>query len=362
MSNIHIVIGTKAQLIKMWPIMKELESRGISYNYIRTWQHQETMLELEGNFGIKSHDSILHKGKDITWIFQMFLWVIKILWKTIFQKKNIFGSNPQWIVLVHWDTFSTLLWALMWKFSWLKVWHIESWLRSYNLLHPFPEELTRLLVFQLSNYYFCPWERAIQNVKKYKWKKINTKLNTLYDSLQIFMQKKEEIDVEIPTYKYAICSLHRFENIFSKKILQTIIDQVEMIAIHTPLLFIMHIPTRERLQKYDLYKRIVNNKNIEIRPRYDYLKFIKLVYNSEFVVTDGWSNQEECAYLGKPALLMRRKTERQEWIGENAVLSNYDVSIIQDFLDKIEEKKCPPFPSDDSPTHIIVENLLKDFS
>ena len=31
---IHIIIGTKAQLIKMAPIMKLLGQQGIAYNYI----------------------------------------------------------------------------------------------------------------------------------------------------------------------------------------------------------------------------------------------------------------------------------------------------------------------------------------
>ena len=43
---LHIFVGTKAQIIKMAPIMRELKSRGIEYNYISSGQHRETIDEL----------------------------------------------------------------------------------------------------------------------------------------------------------------------------------------------------------------------------------------------------------------------------------------------------------------------------
>ncbi|HHX81694.1 MAG TPA: hypothetical protein GX696_01765 [Pseudomonadaceae bacterium] len=56
--------------------------------------------------------------------------------------------------------------------------------------------------------------------------------------------------------------------------------------------------------------------HIELRPRYDYFRFIGLVKGAEYVITDGGSNQEECFYLGKPCLLMRKATERDEGVGD----------------------------------------------
>ena len=66
------------------------------------------------------------------------------------------------------------------------------------------------------------------------------------------------------------------------------------------------------LQKHNMMQRLKKNKNIELHPRYDYFDFIKLLGKAEFLATDGGSNQEECSYLGKPCLLLRHYTERQE--------------------------------------------------
>ena len=73
----------------------------------------------------------------------------------------------------------------------------------------------------------------------------------------------------------------------------------------------------------ELASAIEKNKKIELRPRYDYFRFIRLLVDSEFLITDGGSNQEESFYLGKPCLVMRKTSERKEGLGLNVVISKY---------------------------------------
>ena len=121
------------------------------------------------------------------------------------------------------------------------------------------------------------------------------------------------------------------------------------------LVFVMHKPTIEALKRHDLYGRVSNNKNIEMVPRMDYFSFISLIKRSEFVISDGGSNQEECFYLGKPVLLFRDASERREGLGENCVISHYDEAIIQDFLDSYSEYKRPFYKMQSSPSSLIVD-------
>lgn len=99
--------------------------------------------------------------------------------------------------------------------------HVESGLRSFNILQPFPEELTRLIVFQLSDVFFCQNQTAIDNLKKYKGLKYNTQQNTLYDSLKIYLEINNEAHTD-QQKPYAIVTLHRFENIRSKKAMEVV--------------------------------------------------------------------------------------------------------------------------------------------
>ncbi|MDR2875870.1 MAG: UDP-N-acetylglucosamine 2-epimerase [Methylobacillus sp.] len=358
---IHIVIGTKAQLIKMAPVMRMLRDGGLPYRFISTGQHRDTMEDILANFRLPKPDYVLYQGSDITSIPKMAIWGIRILWKTLWRRREIFGNDRQGIVLVHGDTFSTLLGALMAKIGRLKVGHVESGLRSHNLLHPFPEEITRLLTFWLADYYFCPGDWAVKNVQKYAGHKINTGANTLADALHMAQSTIDSLDVDFPSEPYAIATLHRFENIYSRQALQRIVDIVCNIADTKKILFILHQPTQKKLHHFDLYQVLEQHPNIELRERYDYFRFIKLLSQAEFVISDGGSNQEECYYLGKPILLLRQATERQEGLGENCVLSHYDTNIIADFVKNYSTHQREQVHFITTPSEIIA-NTCKPFS
>jgi len=357
--KIYVILGTKAQLIKMAPVMAELQRREIDYRFIFTGQHRETIDQLRENFGVKKPDVILYDGADITGVVQMFFWSWRILLKVLFSKKKIFGdSAPEDVLLVHGDTFSTVLGSLMGRFAGIKVGHVESGLRSFNYFHPFPEELTRVVTFYLSDYYFCPGDFAMKNLAKFKGKKVNLGANTLFDALQLARENFERVKVDIPKGKYAVCSVHRFENIFKKDRLEAVVDILERTVRKLPVLFIMHLPTKKQLEKFGLMERLEAIEGLELRPRYDYLEFIKLVDAAEFLMTDGGSNQEECFYLGKPCLLLRMATERDEGLDENVLLSGYSDDLIDSFVLDYSRYEREPLDLGESPSKLIVDYLV----
>lgn len=358
-NKIYIVLGTKAQLIKMAPIMVELNKNNIPYRFIFTGQHRETIQELLNIFKLKKPDITLHSGKDITKINQMFIWSLKILFNTLVHKRQIF-PNKDGIILVHGDTFSTLLGALMGKIGNQKVGYVEAGLRSFELFNPFPEELIRRVVSGISDIHFCPGDFAMQNSQKYMGVKINTKQNTLLDSLNLALSNKDiKVKYGIPRTKYCIFSIHRFENIFFKKQLSKIVTYINNYQKKIKVLFILHKPTEERLKEFRLYNKLLKYKNVELRSRYDYFSFIKLLNKSEFLVTDGGSNQEECYYLGKPCLLLRKTTERKEGVGQNAILSNFNWEIIQNFIKDYKRYIYKINNSFSKPSRIIIKYLNK---
>ena len=352
---IHIIIGTKAQLIKMAPIMKLLGEQGIAYNYISTGQHRETMDDILENFGIKQPDHMTYSGKDITSVIQMFTWSLRNIVHTFRNKHKIFSNDTNGIVLVHGDTFSTLLGALMGKIAGLKVGHVESGLRSYNLLHPFPEEITRILTFRLSDYLFAPGDWACSNLQKYRGAKVNTVNNTLLDSLADALPAIQRVtDIDLPDVPFGVVTLHRFENIYSKAVLGRVVSIVERISKSRRLLFILHQPTEIKLRKFGYYQRLADNTQIELRKRYDYFRFIKLIMAAEFIISDGGSNQEECLFLGKPILLLRKATERTEGLNRNCVLSQYDNDIIDAFVADPGRYRYDQIDLKDSPSQAII--------
>jgi UDP-N-acetylglucosamine 2-epimerase (non-hydrolysing) len=271
----------------------------------------------------------------------------------------MFRNDRNGIVLVHGDTFSTLLGALMGRVAGLQVGHIESGLRSFNLFHPFPEEITRLLTFRLSDFRFAPGDWACGNLRQYRGSTVNTVNNTLLDSLALALPAIRQIDdLDLPDLPFGVVTLHRFENIYSRSALERVVRIVEHISLDRHLLFILHKPTEIKLRKFGLYQRLADNPNIDLRKRYDYFRFIKLIMEAEFVISDGGSNQEECLFLGKPILLLRKATERKEGLQRNCVLSNYDPAIIDSFIRDTGRYRFKPLQLSDSPSQTIIDHCL----
>ncbi len=356
---IHVFIGTKAQLIKMAPVMVGLQKRNIPYNFIFSGQHQATIRNIRDEFGLKEPDINLYTGKDITGIFQMLFWSIRIIAFSLYHRQEVWKGDKNGIVLNHGDTFSTLLGTLLARICGQRSAHVESGLRSFNLFHPFPEEITRILTFYLSSIYFAPGDWALANLEKYRGIKVNTTHNTLLDALRISKSHIDEAEVEIPDHPYALVSIHRFENIFSRAKLAEIVELLEKVSRENQLLFILHKPTEKKLAQFTLMEALSNNTNIELRPRYSYFQFIKLTERASFIITDGGSNQEECYYLGKPCIIMRSATERQEGLGNNAIVTNYEYPLIERAIREMKGKAVSEQSFDASPAAVIIDHLVK---
>ena len=359
MGLIHIFSGTKAELIKFAPVMQELKRRNIEYNFIWSGQHNETLKKLLKNFDIKEPDKYLYTGKEITRVPQMLWWFTKTLIKSFWNRKQIL-NNQKGVILVHGDTITTVMGAIFGRLSGLKVAHIESGLTSGNIRRPFPEELDRRIVFRLAHYYFCPNEWTISNLEKFKGVKVNTIQNTLYDSVMSFVASKNKRTDHVPKFKYALCSLHRFENVYSKKVFSSLIEILERTSENTKILFIMHQNTKENLIKFGLYDRLNNNPNFEIRPRYDYFNFVQLIKGCEFFISDGGSNQEESSYLGVPTLILRSETERIEGLGKNVVITNYNLYVMQEFINNHNHFKYDMLELDTKPSKIIIDKIIEE--
>jgi UDP-N-acetylglucosamine 2-epimerase (non-hydrolysing) len=359
---IHFVIGTRAQLFKMAPIMLECDRRKLAWRWVYTAQHKDTIDQSLKTFGLPQPSyTIISWETEAKTMGSMAKWVAS-MFVSLFRSKNILGgyTGKSHIVLTHGDTFTTWFAAIYAKLTRTKVMHVESGLRSFNIFKPFPEEINRLITFRLSDYFACPGQWAVDNLSKYKGIKINTKENTQIDTIRFGLANADKSDFKLPKQKYVVVSLHRYENIFKKDRFEKIIDQLENISEDFLLLMVQHPATFIQLDKLGLRERLKKNKNIQLLPRMEYLPFVKAIKHSEFVITDGGGNQEELYHIGKPTLIFRNETERQEGLGTTAVISKLDPGIINEFIKNYKNYNHKPTSAKLSPTMIIVDVLEKD--
>ncbi|TNG01957.1 MAG: hypothetical protein EP297_01755 [Gammaproteobacteria bacterium] len=352
---IYVLIGTKAQLIKMAPVMRALDDAALAYEFVLTGQHAETMEDLISDFNLRDPDWYFVKPSEADTVHRLLTWIIKAFTGGF---RGFSQCKPGDLILVHGDTVSTLIGAILGKLKRIKVVHVEAGLRSFNYLHPFPEEIVRVLTTRLSDYFICQDSRAVQNLMKIRIPSssiLNTGANTLLDSLRIVSESStDKVDKERDPY--CIVTLHRSENITNQERFDFLMSTVNDVSERIKVLFVMHPVTRKKLQTSRWLSEFEKSEHIELLARMPYTQFVKLMKGALFMISDGGSNQEESSYLGLPCLLMRKATERHEGIGGNVVLSNYDIDVINSFIDDtIQGRRMDSKIKDVNPSKQIAE-------
>ena len=126
------LIGTRAQLIKMAPVLRELEALAVPCRLVLSGQHQETMAALLAEFGVRYPVLRMSDGPEITRVGPLLRWFVRMLWQGLTRQRAWFlpgGYGPACMV-VHGDAVSTLLGALLGRWHRVRVVHVESGLSS----------------------------------------------------------------------------------------------------------------------------------------------------------------------------------------------------------------------------------------
>lgn len=311
------VVGTRAQLIKVAPVVVECERRQLACTLLMTGQHQETMQDLLDEFGIRSPQVPALPASEHASVGSLVRWLPAAYRGVKRRLREIAGDTQECDVLVHGDTLSTLIGAFAGRRTRGRVIHLESGLTSGHLFDPFPEELCRRLVFRMTDVAMCPNAEAVRNMQRYRTRIVDTGGNTILDAVALTGAR----DVAMRGGQgYAVASLHRFQNIYPQARLAELVDLVLTLSRERAVHFVLHPATRKRLQKSGFMQQLENQDGTHLLPRMGYGAFLRLAAGADCVLTDGGSNQEELAALGVPTIVMRARTERPDGLGANAIM------------------------------------------
>jgi UDP-N-acetylglucosamine 2-epimerase (non-hydrolysing) len=363
-SVIHVFLGTKAQYIKTAPVLRLLDADGIDYRLIDSGQHASLSEGLRDELGVRAPDHRLASGVDITRIPQAAWWALKIAAKMFNRAKlrqEVFGGHGG-VCVVHGDTPSTLLSSLMAKRAGLKVAHLEAGLRSGHLLHPFPEELIRVVVMRVADILFAPDTDALRNLRKMKVRGAvvplpgNTVVEALHHELGLHAAAAPDGTEPAPPGP-VIVTMHRVENLSRRERVEQLVTLVERIAATRPVRFVQHGPTIDTLGKREWGRRL-DAAGVERVGLATHGDFVAMLAAAPFVITDGGSIQEECALLGVPTLLWRGATERPDGVGANVVVSNYERHVIDAFVNDPDRHRIDAADTGATPSRVVVDHLL----
>ena len=329
--KIAIVIGTRPEIIKMAPVIRECQLRGVDFFIIHSNQHYSAdmdaiffdQLELPApnyNLGVGSG---LHANQTGNILIEI---------EPILQEQS-----PD-LVLVQGDTNTVIAAALASSKLGIKVGHIEAGLRSYD--RSMPEETNRVLTDHLSDFLFSvgPNQTQILRDEGISEDLIFEVGNTISDALFQHLPMAEEkssvlTDLNLEPGSYILLTAHRASNVDVEGHLRELIDLVTVVAdrYQKQIIWPIHPRTRKKLDEYG----IALGQGIRLLDPVGYFDFIHLQANASLIMTDSGGIQEEACMLRVPCVTLRQNTERPETVEVGAnVLVGRDQRLAIEAIDR----------------------------
>lgn len=318
--NILILFGTRPEAIKLAPVILESKKYQdeINLKVCVTGQHKEMLsqvlrfFEITPDYNLK----VMRKGQGLS----------DLSSRLVKKLEKIIDLIKIDLILVQGDTTSAFIVSLVAFYKKIKIGHVEAGLRTYDKNNPFPEELNRQLISRIADYHFAPTESARRNLLKENIDKDSVIItgNTIIDALIIGINKvKKDKNSRLKgifnkidfNKKIILVTGHRresfgedFRNICLA--LEDIADNNKDVQIVYPV----HLNPSVQKPVYSILNSI---KNIYLTEPLNYKSFIWLMCKSYLIITDSGGVQEEAPSLGKPVLVIRKKTERRESLNLN---------------------------------------------
>jgi UDP-N-acetylglucosamine 2-epimerase (non-hydrolysing) len=259
------------------------------------------------------------------------------------------------VVLVHGDTFTAPLGALVGRLLGAKVGHVEAGMRSGSLRHPFPEELNRRVAGRIVQVHFPPTQRDANNLRRHRGQVVTMGANTIVDAVRYALEHPRPTDLELPA-EYGLATLHRFELVSREDLYRTALETLKEYSAKLPIVYFAGASERERLEQYGLLN-LFDGVDFRIEEKMSYVTFLPILAQATFVVTDSGGLQEESGHLGIPCAVHRNRTERPDGDGVQMVLTGFQTDKLRGFLDDYERYRTPAALDRFHPSRVIADTI-----
>ena len=354
---IAIVLGTRPEIVKMSPIIRACERRGLDYYILHTGQHYSYEMdraffddlklpEPRYNLEVGSGSHSVQTGRIMAGI-----------------EEVLVADRPD-VVLVQGDTNTVLGGALAASKMQIPVGHVEAGLRSYD--RTMPEETNRIVADHISDYLFAPSElcQLMLVSEGIDPEKIfvtgNTVVDAVYQNLKI-AERTENVFARLGIGKknYILVTAHRAENVDSKDRLSSILAALAQIRTEfgQEVIFPVHPRTEKMIEAFGL-----RTDGITLVPPFSYLEFLQLEKHASLILTDSGGLQEEACFLRVPCVTLRENTERHSTItvGGNLLAGTDARRIVAAARTMLGRKREWPNPYGDGRSGEAILDVLVD--
>ncbi len=346
LSNVLVLMGTRPEAIKMFPVVHALRrSTWFGPVVVTTGQHRDLVAPILELAGIEpEHD--LDVGRPGLTLNDLVASVLEKLdafcqerygatGVAVATREQIRGGGFPVAALVHGDTSSALAAALAAFHLRIPVVHVEAGLRTRSTLTPFPEELNRQLIARIAAFHLAPTTLNKESLvlEGIRDEQVFVTGNTGIDALRFAAAL--ELPFEDPAVEAAasstdplvVVTAHRREN-WNGGLAQVAGAIARLAAAWAQVRFVVALHPNP-LVRHELGGPLANIPNVVCSEPLAYAQFARLMARASLIVTDSGGIQEEAPSLGVPVLVARETTERDEGMDSGAlVLVGTDVERI----------------------------------
>lgn len=317
-----MVVGTRPEAIKMAPLIHQLRAEPRLETLVcLTAQHRQMLDQVLEIFGIKADIdlNLMKQGQRLT----------ELTANLLHALDGVFDEHHPDCVLVHGDTATAMAAALASFYRHIPVGHVEAGLRTYDMLHPWPEEMNRRVIDLMATHYYAPTDQSRDNLlqEKVPAERIHVTGNTVIDALLMTTARiagepelARQLAAAFPfldaSKRLVLVTGHRRENHGGR--LESVCRALKHLADRPDVQVVYPVhPNPNVRQVVDAV--CGDRRNIVLIEPLDYLHFVYLMQRAHIILTDSGGIQEEAPSLGKPVLVLRDVTERPEAVAAGTV-------------------------------------------
>ena len=327
------ILGTRPEIIRLARVMAALD-RYTDHKIVHTGQNYDYELnevffkELE----IRTPDVLLNVDTSS---------LGTVLGNILISIEKVFREDRPDAVLILGDTNSSIA-AIMAKRMKIPVYHMEAGNRCFD--PNVPEETNRKIVDRISDFNLVYTEHARRHLlsEGLPHRRIYLTGSPMREVLDYYRHRIDASDVldklKLKPQQYILVSMHREENVDSKRNLQKLLDTLE--AMHKqytyPVIVSTHPRTRKRIESLEGHKI---SDGVQFLKPFGFVDYNKLQMQAFCVVSDSGTIGEESSILGFPAITARNAMERPEALDAGGIiLTGLDCDVILQAVEVVTDQ------------------------